>query len=305
MSPWRASNLAASLGPAWDGDWWLDDVDVAIFTLPILDNPQGQRRGHAGAHRRLRPAHQLPTSGGSPTVDVLFDEFGSLAGGWALAINIVERARSWGAGVLLSAQGDGDRAAPGPPRPGPGPRRRRRRRPSHRGGPGRGGSHPQDEHRREHPQPGPGAGRRHCPASPAGAANRNPAPSADRPGGRQSRCQVRRQRLKPGAGLRAACSRGLTRRRRPRSGATGPQGRAVKPASRPPTGEREAGARSDRPGSCRFLGRSRALAGFTEWPVAPQRRQRPRPGTGRSPRCVLIIPSLSGGEASPESDRGG
>ena len=38
MSPWRASNLAASLGPAWDGDWWLDDVDVAIFTLPILDN---------------------------------------------------------------------------------------------------------------------------------------------------------------------------------------------------------------------------------------------------------------------------
>ena len=39
MSPWRASNLAASLGPAWDGDWWLDDVDVAIFTLPTtLEN---------------------------------------------------------------------------------------------------------------------------------------------------------------------------------------------------------------------------------------------------------------------------
>jgi hypothetical protein len=38
MSPWRASNLAAGLGPAWDGDWWLDDVDVAIFTLPTLDN---------------------------------------------------------------------------------------------------------------------------------------------------------------------------------------------------------------------------------------------------------------------------
>jgi hypothetical protein len=54
--------LAASLGPAWDGNWWLDNVDVAIFTVPILDNPQGQRRGHAGAHRRLRPAHQLPTS---------------------------------------------------------------------------------------------------------------------------------------------------------------------------------------------------------------------------------------------------
>jgi hypothetical protein len=35
---------------------------------------------------------------------LLFDEFGSLAGGRALAINIVERARSSGAGVLLSAQ---------------------------------------------------------------------------------------------------------------------------------------------------------------------------------------------------------
>jgi hypothetical protein len=42
MSALRASNLAASLGPAWDawdGDWWLDDVDVAIFTLPTtLEN---------------------------------------------------------------------------------------------------------------------------------------------------------------------------------------------------------------------------------------------------------------------------
>jgi hypothetical protein len=35
---------------------------------------------------------------------LLFDEFGSLAGGRALAINIVERARSSGAWVLLSAQ---------------------------------------------------------------------------------------------------------------------------------------------------------------------------------------------------------
>jgi hypothetical protein len=39
MSTLRASNLAASLGPAWDGDWWLDAVDVAIFTLPTtLEN---------------------------------------------------------------------------------------------------------------------------------------------------------------------------------------------------------------------------------------------------------------------------
>jgi hypothetical protein len=105
MSTLRASNLAASLGPAWDGDWWLDDVDVAIFTLPttlenVKDSDAAMRvliaayAQHIASRRR--EARQ-------PSM-LLFDEFGSLAGGRALAINIVERARSSGAWVLLSAQ---------------------------------------------------------------------------------------------------------------------------------------------------------------------------------------------------------
>jgi hypothetical protein len=98
MSPWRASNLAASLGPAWDGDWWLDDVDVAIFTLPILDN----LKDSDAAMRVLTAAYAQHISSRRgearrPSM-LLFDEFGSLAGGRALAINIVERARSSGAG---------------------------------------------------------------------------------------------------------------------------------------------------------------------------------------------------------------
>jgi hypothetical protein len=104
MSPWRASNLAAGLGPAWDGDWWLDDVDVAIFTLPTLDN----LKDSDAAMRVLTAAYAQHISSRRrearrPSM-LLFDEFGSLAGGRALAINIVERARSSGAGVLLSAQ---------------------------------------------------------------------------------------------------------------------------------------------------------------------------------------------------------
>lgn len=85
-------------------DWWLDDVDVAIFTLPTLDNlkdSDASMRVLTAAYAqhissRRREARRLSM--------LLFDEFGSLAGGRALAINIVERARSSGAGVLLSAQ---------------------------------------------------------------------------------------------------------------------------------------------------------------------------------------------------------
>jgi hypothetical protein len=100
----RASNLAASLGPSWDGDWWLDDVDVAIFTLATLDNVKDSdaaMRVLIAAYGQHVASRRRETR--RPSM-LLFDEFGSLAGGRALAINIVERARSSGAGVLLSAQ---------------------------------------------------------------------------------------------------------------------------------------------------------------------------------------------------------
>jgi hypothetical protein len=94
MSPWRASNLAASLGSAWDGDWWLDDVDVAIFTLPTLDNlkdSDASMRVLTAAYAqhissRRREARRLSM--------LLFDEFGSLAGGRALPAELAALARS-------------------------------------------------------------------------------------------------------------------------------------------------------------------------------------------------------------------
>jgi hypothetical protein len=74
-----------------------------------------------------------------------------------------------------------------------------------------------------------------------GAVAGNPAPS-DGPAGAVAPpgYQVRRQRLKPRAGQTPGrLLPSLTRRRRPRSGGTGPQGRAVKPA-RKATAEGEA-----------------------------------------------------------------
>jgi hypothetical protein len=72
-------------------------VDVAIFTLPSLDNVKDSD----AAMRVLVAAYgQHSTScrreARRPSM-LLFDEFGSLAGGRTLAINIVERARSSGA----------------------------------------------------------------------------------------------------------------------------------------------------------------------------------------------------------------
>jgi hypothetical protein len=98
----RASNLAASLGLRWDGDWWLDDVDVALFTVPTLDNVKDSD----AAMRVLIAAYgQYLTrrSDRRPSL-LLFDEFSALQGGRPLAISLVERSRSAGSGVLLSAQ---------------------------------------------------------------------------------------------------------------------------------------------------------------------------------------------------------
>jgi hypothetical protein len=63
------------------GDWWLDDVDVAIFTLPILDN----LKDSDAAMRVLTAAYAQHISSRRrearrPSM-LLFDEFGSLAGG--------------------------------------------------------------------------------------------------------------------------------------------------------------------------------------------------------------------------------
>jgi hypothetical protein len=76
----RAANLAAALGPAWDGDWWLDDVDVALFTIPTLDNPKDGDAAMRvllaayGQHVSRRPCSRRPSW-------LLFDEFSAVQGG--------------------------------------------------------------------------------------------------------------------------------------------------------------------------------------------------------------------------------
>lgn len=77
----RASNLAASLGPAWDGDWWLDDVDVAIFTLPsstTLKDSDAAMRVLTAAYAQHISSRRREAR--RPSM-LLCDEFGNLAGG--------------------------------------------------------------------------------------------------------------------------------------------------------------------------------------------------------------------------------
>lgn len=97
----RASNLAAALGPAWDGDWWLGDVDLACFTVPTLDNPKD---GDAAMRVLLAAYGQYLVGGPHRDRHLVFDEFSSLQGGRPYAINLVERARSSGSGVTLAGQ---------------------------------------------------------------------------------------------------------------------------------------------------------------------------------------------------------
>ena len=78
-------------------------MEVATFSLPTLDNVKdsdatmGVLIAAYAQHISRRGGQRRPSL-------LLFDEFGALAGGRPLAINIVERARSSDAGVLLSAQ---------------------------------------------------------------------------------------------------------------------------------------------------------------------------------------------------------
>jgi hypothetical protein len=99
----RVSNLAASLGPAFDGSWSYEDCDLAVITIPSLAAPSD-----ADSAIRVLMAdysHFVMTRKppGQPSL-VIVDEFSALSGGRRLAINLLERARGAGAGVILAAQ---------------------------------------------------------------------------------------------------------------------------------------------------------------------------------------------------------
>jgi hypothetical protein len=99
----RVSNLVASLSGSFDGAWSFEDVDLAVITVPSLAAPTD-----ADAALRVLLAdygHYVMTRKppGLPSL-AIFDEFSALAGGRRLAINLLERARGAGAGVILAGQ---------------------------------------------------------------------------------------------------------------------------------------------------------------------------------------------------------
>lgn len=99
----RVANLVAALGPAFDGAWSVDDVDVAVLSVPTVAKP---RDGDAAIRVLLGDIAQYATSR-KPTGRrslLLFDEFSALEGGRRMAINQVERNRGFHVGVILSSQ---------------------------------------------------------------------------------------------------------------------------------------------------------------------------------------------------------
>jgi hypothetical protein len=99
----RVSNLAASLGPAFDGTWSYEDCDLAVITIPSLAAPSDADsaiRVLMADYSHFVMSRKPP---GQPSL-VIVDEFSALSGGRRLAINLLERARGAGAGVILAAQ---------------------------------------------------------------------------------------------------------------------------------------------------------------------------------------------------------
>jgi len=99
----RVANLVAALGPAFDGDWSHEDADLVVITVPsmvaTLDADACLRVllsdvGHFTMARK--PA-------GMPSLLVV-DEFSAIQGGRRAAIDLLERGRGAGTGVVLAAQ---------------------------------------------------------------------------------------------------------------------------------------------------------------------------------------------------------
>jgi hypothetical protein len=99
----RVSNLAAALGPAFDGSWSHEDVDVSIITVPALVAPKDADAclrvllgdyNHFAASRK--PAGQASL--------LIVDEWSAVAGGRRMALDLLERGRGSQSGVVLAGQ---------------------------------------------------------------------------------------------------------------------------------------------------------------------------------------------------------
>jgi hypothetical protein len=101
----RVANLVAALGPAFDGDWSYEDCDCAVITVPSMiasrdaDACLRVLLSDVG-HFTMSPDRKPP---GAPSL-LMVDEFAAIAGGRREAIDLLERGRGAGTGVVLSAQ---------------------------------------------------------------------------------------------------------------------------------------------------------------------------------------------------------
>jgi hypothetical protein len=99
----RTANLVATLGGAFDGRWAVDDVDLAVLSVPTVAN---RRVGDAVMRVLLGDFAHYATRRkprGRPCT-LLFDEFSALEGGRPQAIDQVERNRGFNVGVILAGQ---------------------------------------------------------------------------------------------------------------------------------------------------------------------------------------------------------
>jgi hypothetical protein len=99
------ANLVAALGPSFDGDWSWEDCDLAVVTVPsmvaTLDADACLRvlLSDVG-HFTMSPDRKRP---GAPSL-VVVDEFSAIQGGRRAAIDLLERGRGAGTGVVLAGQ---------------------------------------------------------------------------------------------------------------------------------------------------------------------------------------------------------
>jgi hypothetical protein len=101
----RVANLVAALGPSFDGDWSWEDTDCAVVTVPSmiasLDADACLRVLLADVgHFTMAPDRKAP---GAPSL-VIVDEFSAIQGGRRAAIDLLERGRGAGTGVILAGQ---------------------------------------------------------------------------------------------------------------------------------------------------------------------------------------------------------
>jgi hypothetical protein len=99
----RVANLIAALGPAFDGAWSWEDCDGAVVTVPSMVatlDADACLRVLLSDVGHFTMARKHP---GAPAL-VVVDEFSAIQGGRRAAIDLLERSRGAGTGVVLAAQ---------------------------------------------------------------------------------------------------------------------------------------------------------------------------------------------------------